>query len=147
MKNLKILSFGFLMVLTISACKKDSKNGNCDTCNVAYTAQDIKATVDAQRVGKFNGLTYKYAKTGSTIKDGTKADFELTTDGKLTVKVEGQPCVTLGNPTFTSSQKTELQFKDNCKTMLIYAISFKTTGAFNEVNVASLTGTFYGQFQ
>ncbi|MEO5910922.1 MAG: hypothetical protein ABIP95_08540 [Pelobium sp.] len=148
MKNIKFLSLAALAVVLSSACKKDdsSGSGGCSKCEVAYKAQDIKATVDAKTAGKFTGLTFQYAKPGSTIKDGTKADFELTTNGELIVKIEGMDCVTLVNPTFAQQGSTELRFTDNCKTMLMYAVSFGADGKLNEVNSGSVSGTYYGQF-
>ncbi len=148
MKKLNYLILSFALI-SLFACKKDDKkdSSGCSKCEVAYTAQDIKGIVDAKTAGKFAGLTFQYEKPGSTVKNGTKADFELTASGELIVKIEGMACVTLVNPTVAQQGHTELRFKDNCKTMLSYAVSFRTdNGKLNEVNVGSLGGVWYGQF-
>lgn len=147
MKNMKFLSFALAIAVIASACKKDDSASTGGKCDYQYAASDIKATVDAKNVGKFSGLIFQYAKTGSTIKDGTKADFELMANGDFIVKIEGMEKVTLVNPTLGAQGGTALYYTDSCSTKLKYEVSFKTDGSLNEVNVGSLSGTFYGQFQ
>ncbi|MEZ4916643.1 MAG: hypothetical protein R2836_06620 [Chitinophagales bacterium] len=75
---------------------------------------------------------------------GTNGTFTVESD-KLTVEIDGKrECITLINP--YQSSPSEVTFVDNCRDNLKYSVPESSSGALNEVNVSSLSGTFYCQF-
>lgn len=140
---MKYLSILFLAVVILSSCKKDEE-GLCTgtECNYTLGAGETAGNVAAGLDGEHN-LTAQYATATSPFANGTTGKFTL--DGNvLTVEISGETCITLHNP--IHSTFAEVIFVDDCRDNLKYAVSESSQGGLNEVNVGSMTGTFYAQF-
>ena len=146
MKKLNIFILLGLLVIGFTQCKKEAQDtltgcaGN--VCSHSLTSAQTAGTVAASTHG-LHSLTLQYAAANSPYPNGTTGEFEITTDNKLVVKINGD-CITLTNPYQTSS--SEVVYVDNCKFNLNFAVSESSQGGLNEINIASLSGTFYGQF-
>ncbi len=149
MKNVKSLIILSLLALTFTQCKKDepatpATGCAANTCAHTLGSGQTAGTVAASTVGMHN-LTMQYATAASPYTDGTTGEFEITSDNKLVVKLDGK-CVTLSNPYQTGT--SEVTYVDNCEFNLIFGVSEKNGGGLNEINIGSLgtPTTFLGQF-
>lgn len=142
----KIIFYFFSIVITVS-CSKNNNNSdsdNCTECSYTIASGETAGTVPTALEGTYN-LTYHHAQTGSPFTDGTTAKFTIN-NNILTVEIEGQECITIKNPIKTSP--SENTFKDTCRDNYMYSVSVHAqTGGLNEINLSSISGTWYGQFK
>ena len=149
MKQISLVSaiVAGVFLFQLSSCKKEDSKSNttCGGAKCTYTLQtgETAGTTPASIVGKHT-LTYDEITAGGPFKAGDHAVFELTSDNKLVVTFNND-CITLENPVQTSP--AEVSFNDNCKHQVRFAASKTQSGSLNEINISSLTGTFYGQFK
>lgn len=141
MKNLSIILL--VAIALLSSCKKDNENA-CDGAECNYTLSSGETAGSApSNIHGTHSLSVSYEGAGSPYTMGTNGTF--TVEGnKLTVEIEGLDCITLINP--YQSSASEVTFVDNCRDNLKYSVSESSSGSLNEVNVSSLSGTFYCQF-
>lgn len=154
----------FLVAFSFHACSSDD-NGNMmqeeemeemsnegcngDTCAATVGANETAATVPDTAFGTYN-VEYTFADADSPFELGTTATFIVKSDQTLSVAIDGFECITISNPVWrfgadeTSGNYT---FKDECRDMLAYNVSYNGDGTFNEVNIEPSEGTgFFGQF-
>lgn len=145
MKTLKKITAVLLFTLIVISCtKSNTSGGSCDTvCEYTIASGETAGTMVNGSDGSYE-LTFDYEVTGSPFTNGTKAKFTLN-NNVLTVEVTGKDCITIKNPIKTS--QTEYTFKDTCRDNLAYSVSATSGGDLNEINVASTSGTWYGQFK
>ncbi|WP_435414498.1 hypothetical protein [Polaribacter aestuariivivens] len=145
MKPTKKLTAFLLFISVLISCTSNEKdNNNCETCTYAVAAGETAGSVPTTLQGEFN-LTLDISLNGYSKTAGTKAKFII--DAKqLTVEIDGDECLILKNPT-VSANGVEFTFKDTCRDNIMYAISEKSSGGLNEINVVTLNGQFYGQFK
>lgn len=143
MKKLILKTSFIITLLLIAGCSSnDSNSGDCESCAYTPTANETGGTV-ATTLNGTHATTFSSFNTSSPIVDGTKATFTIA-NNELKVEIEGEACITLKNPIQTSS--SEVVFKDDCRDNLAYAVSTNQSGGLNEVNLLTLSNTFYGQF-
>jgi len=102
-------------------------------------AQDVAATVPTSFTGTYD-LTYANAQTGSPITNGTAVSVVIAPGGLL--------CIggyTLTDPVTRNGNAHEAIWKESTLNIEI-ALSSLVNG-FNEINVGSTSGTWYGQLQ
>lgn len=152
----RIISILLFVFVLFSCSENDNQNDsdansgcNGDTCQATVSGDENAATLPASTVGIFN-TKYQYEDTGSPFTNGTTAVFEITEDEKLIVKVAGFDCITLSNPVWrfgADANSGNYTFKDSCRDMIAYNVSYNTDGTFNEVNIEPVNGPgFFGQF-
>ncbi|QTD36708.1 hypothetical protein JL193_11225 [Polaribacter batillariae] len=143
-KKITVL-FLFLCISILFSCSSNEKdNNNCETCTYTIAADETAGNVPTALQGEFN-LTLGISLNGYSKPKGTKAKFIIGAK-ELTVEIDGEECLFLKNPT-VSANGVEFSFKDTCRDNFLYAISEKSSGGLNEVNVVTLDGQFYGQFK
>ena len=143
MKSLKNILKLTLLSLILVSCSSTDKNSGCEECSYTVASGETAGTVPSSLDGIFD-LTYSNAQTGSPFTNGTKATFTIS-NNQLTVEINGK-CILLKNPIKTSP--SENTFKDTCTDNYQYSVSTNQSGALNEINLSSTTGTgFYGQFK
>ena len=144
MKKIKQITCLTLLTVLFFACSSSNSSSNgCLTCTYTLASGETAGTVPADLIGVHN-LTLQYSQNGYTFSDGTKATFTITAK-QMTVEIDGADCILLENPTASANQ-VEFTFTDNCRDNLKYSASISSNGGINEVNVGTLSGTFYGQF-
>lgn len=144
MKNLILKTSFILTLFLITSCSSnDSNTGDCESCAYTPTSSETAGTVAASLNGT-HATTFGSFNTSSPIADGTKATFTIA-NNELKVEIDGKACITLKNPIKTSP--SEVVYKDDCRDNLAYAVSTNQSGGLNEVNLLSLSNTFYGQFK
>ncbi len=150
MKNLFYLLF---TILILSSCDKEDdspKSEGCNgaTCAPAVSSGETAATIPSTAVGVYR-CVLTFAEPTSPFPLGTKATFEITSDQKLIVKIEGDECLTISNPIWrfgANASSGNYTWKDNCRDNVAFNVSFAGT-TFNEVNMEPVSGTgFFGQF-
>lgn len=153
----------FLVAISFYACSSDdngntmqeemeemsSEGCNGDTCAATVGTNETAATVPDTAFGTYS-VEYTFADTNSPFELGTTATFIVKSDQTLSVSIDGFECITISNPVWrfgadeTSGNYT---FKDECRDMLAYNLSYNSDGSFNEVNIEPSEGTgFFGQF-
>ena len=125
------------------SCSNTDKNNGCEECVYTVSSNETTGNVPAEIQGVHN-LTLDFSQNGYTFSNGTKATFTISAN-EMIVNIEGGTCITLKNPTVSSNQ-VEYTFKDNCRDNVSYAASISSNGGLNEINVITLNGSFYGQF-
>ncbi len=153
----------FLVAFSFYACSSDD-NGNVmeeemeemseegcsgDTCEATIGADETAATVPNSAFGTYN-VEYTFADVNSPFELGAIATFIVKSNQTLSVAIDGFECITISNPVWrfgadeTSGNYT---FKDECRDMLAYNLSYNSDGSFNEVNIEPSEGAgFFGQF-
>jgi hypothetical protein len=149
MKNSKKILFSSFIALAAFGCKKKDTTsapaGTCSTvCSYTLASGETAATASSGLEGTHN-LTYCCAQTGSPFTVGVKGKFTIS-GNTLTVEIEGKECITLKNPRNTGPGTDEIKFIDNCRDNLSYDVSKTASGALNEINISSVSGTWLGQF-
>lgn len=139
----KIMIVLFTSALVIG-CSKSGGSGDCSACAYTKVSGETDATTATSLHGEYQ-LTMHYASTNSPFPDGTKATFTIS-EKELIVAVEGKDCITLQNPVFMQAGATEVVFKDTCNENIMYGVSITSTGKLNEINIATISGTWLGQF-
>lgn len=102
-------------------------------------AQDVPTTVPTSFTGTYD-LTYALAQTGSPLANGTAVSVVIAPGGAM--------CLggyRLTNPVTRAGNVNEAIWKESSLGIEI-AVSSLTSG-FNEINVGSTSGTWYGQLQ
>lgn len=150
MKNLLYLLFAILLLASCDQEDDLPKSEGCNgaTCAPAVSAGETAASVPASAVGIYRCVV-TFAEPTSPFPIGTKATFEITSDQKLIVKIEGDECLTISNPIWrfgANASSGNYTWKDNCRDNVAFNVSFAGT-SFNEVNMEPVSGTgFFGQF-
>jgi len=144
MKILRKISYIIAATLLVTACTTNNQNtSGCTTeCSYTLASGETAGTAPTSLEGTHN-LTFAFAQNGAPFTDGTAGTFTLL-NNELTIEIDGQDCITLKNPVQTSP--SEYTFKDDCRDNLSYAVSSNQSGGLNEVNVQSLSNTWFGQF-
>ena len=151
---MKKLIYIFLFALSITACDKSDdapKSQGCSgaTCAPAVASGETAATIPSAAAGIYR-CELTFAEATSPFPLGTKATFEITTDQKLIVTIEGQSCLTISNPIWrfgANASSGNYTWKDDCENDVAYNVSFDTGCNFNEVNMEPVGGPgFFGQF-
>ncbi|MHA7131093.1 hypothetical protein [Algoriphagus namhaensis] len=125
--------------------------GSCtgQVCTATLGNGETAATLPSSTVGVYRCVV-TFAEPSSPFPLGTKGTFEVTTDQKLIVTIEGKECITLENPLWrfgATAASGNYTFRDACRDNLAYNLSFDASGTFNEVNMEFPSGPgFYGQF-
>lgn len=145
MKSFKLIIYVFITFIALIGCSKNASdsNGNCETCIYTVTAGESVATVPNEILGQFD-LILEYSQGGYAFANGTKGKFTIS-EKEMIIEIEGQDCITLKNPVASANQ-VEFTFTDNCRDNLKYSASISSNGGLNEINVGTISGTFYGQF-
>lgn len=141
MKNLGIL---FMAIILLASCKKEEET-LCSgaECNYTLGAGETAGSLPSSLNSEYNMSVY-YSNPGSPFALNTNGKFTL--DGNtLTIEIDGEACITLRNP--YQSSPSEITFVDDCRDNLIYSVSESALGGLNEINVGSLSMTFYCQFR
>jgi len=146
MKTIKKLTILFLFVSIVFACSNEDEDdaSGCDSCTYSVASGETVATVPNEIIGEFD-LVLTFSQGGYAFADGTKGKFTIS-EKEMKIEIEGQECITLKNPTASANQ-LEFTFRDTCRDNLKYSASISSNGGLNEVNVFTLSGTFYGQFK
>jgi hypothetical protein len=149
----KIITFTlvlFISTITLSCSSDDDNNGGSSlcadgtVCSMPIADGDIPGTTPSGIVGTYT-LTYWQANPGGPFNDGDVAEFEITSDNRLSVTFNGD-CVTIENPILFAEGTTEVNFRDNCVFNVLFGASETSQGDFNEINVGTLEFGFLGQF-
>lgn len=145
------------MVL-VAGCSSSNNNtggGSCDSglsCSPTVGAGETEAgDIPAEAVGTYTTTYDDFGNTGGPFATGTTATFEVTSDNKLIVSIDGQECIVLENPVYrfgAGEGDGNFTFKDNCENDVAFNLSLNNAdNSFNEVNVEPVDSTgFFGQF-
>lgn len=152
----RFLAIALFSLLIVGCSSEDDSNNNTsatgcdgDTCAATVGTGETAATIPASAAGVYE-TEYTFEEPNSPFTLGTMATFEVTDDEKLVVDVDGFDCITLSNPIWrfgADGSSGNYTFKDECRDMIAYNVSFTTDGNFNEVNIEPVDGPgFFGQF-
>jgi hypothetical protein len=145
MKIIKKITLLLLFITIVFSCSSDNKGtSGCETCSYKIVNGETAGNVPTSLQGEFN-LLLDISLNGYAKPTGTKATFTISTN-EMIVAIEGEACLVLQNPT-VSTNGVEYSFKDTCRDNIFYAVSEKSSGGLNEVNVVTINGQFYGQFK
>lgn len=144
MKVLRKISYTVVITFLVAACTTNNQStSGCTTeCSYTLASGETAGTAPTSLEGT-HSLTFAFAQTGAPFTDGTSGTFTLL-NNELTIEIDGQDCITLKNPVQTSP--SEYTFKDDCRDNIAYAVSSNQSGGLNEINVQSLSNTWFGQF-
>lgn len=107
--------------------------------STAALAQETPATVPSSFEGTYE-LTYAFAQAGSPISNGTAVTLVIAPGNTLCVAG-----YTLTNPVLRNGNQHEAIWKETTAGVEL-ALSSLVSG-YNEINVGSTSGTWWGQFQ
>ncbi|MFY9241619.1 MAG: hypothetical protein WAO74_01180 [Polaribacter sp.] len=144
MKNFKKITLFFLFITIVFSCSSSNDSSGCETCAYTPTGGETDGSVPVALHGVHN-LTLQYSQNGYKYADGKTAKFTITAK-ELTVEIDGEQCLLLKNPYTFNGNLNEFTFKDTCRDNQIYSVSIANNGGLNEINVGTLSQTFYGQF-